>query len=1370
MKQPVIHGSAGVPGVTGWTGFGGHMDSASGTAAADTPWATAGTISKIKITLKVAPGLGNSWTCVPYVNGIASAVSITISGTDPDGEDLVNTITVAPGDKLRMLWTATGTPAGMAAAYVGFEFDSTNPKESNYSQQPTTCITRRTGVFWPVLSSGIWTSQAGNVMANVVPTTGDLKALYYHLDGAPGAGTAYHFHVWLNGVKQDGAGGTVDTGVTIADGATDNFGTFTLALVATDQVYIEVTTTGAVAGRACGVGARFLAAVDGESIAGGWSQLDQSNPLFFRFHGSGGGLIAEANQLAPGVATTFGLGRLRVYAYTQPGSGKSHTFTVRQGGDTSLGDVVEDLTNAGQDLVDSIQIGNADSFSMKVSPAGTPTATFGTWSAVQTDLNLPTVDAGPDQSIQLPPGATTLAGSVSNVGSPFSVLWTVDSGPHSPADDGVVFSDPTSLTPTVSVVYPGTYVLRLTLFYGAGSPQTQIFDTMTLVVAQQLNPCTGGGTFAIEDDPADGEPLEAAVTPLTWVTFHFDSGDLPVSVLDLPNAAGYHGGHAEARVVSITRPRRAVSDQFGGLQTQDVSVVVIDTDRRFRTRKDAETLEGRTFDVWAADDTVRRAQGQAKRLGHYVITSVLPLGDMTFQVNGSDFVGSVLSRFYAEKQLHDRLLNRTLFPQLPLALDGKRQPGYYGWIGDDSLPTLAIAALDLDHTAGYGGVLDGGIYPLFGWGTVGVTGPASLTLGEAAGGVYGAGDVAYVFATAVVSGVESDPFPVSNADGEDFSFSGSGKKLTLACAAVTGATAYRWYVQINAPWGHTATPRDAGVMRETAGNSTELTDAGNENIGPWPPPDTNWSGISTAGQMTFVVFARYPHGLTPRQAIAGTADWGPWATRPVRIGWVAPTPLPTEYWVISVIGTTLVNKWIVANTETYLDLTPGSTPDEIINGTFVQEGAIPLRYVGRETVNGVERHAFLASLGVIRINAVHGSDLGTPATRIQLDDSVYGSTLWVPDKAGWMFATLYRAFTDEDGDEQWFTMVYGAVGDPVVEAAVDGTVPLTANTCGFSQDSRGVDDNGDPSPTIDALSDQILHFFENFADPQDGEIWKSGPWKSQHVRNGVALRRGSSFAAAKAYAETLLSGGFPGAWGFCVDLEPITLDTFLRAAAINHDWRWNQTEHGQLEPLMVDPAAASVATFSDGTAGAVAANIPAHEPPQFLPSAARRVNRILWVYKKNYVEPVTKPTPAQDDLLPRTLTDRIDWYSGTLKRDDDDSQLAFGGGGGRRDIKPLDVQFAMHRTGGAPSLIVDRFLGRWGFPLDGWRFPASLLGADVKNGRVVLWTHHAGSGAGGAIDRRLWLTASEPDPNLDPGNPASLDVWLEGEDITRIAP
>jgi hypothetical protein len=94
----------------------------------------------------------------------------------------------------------------------------------------------------------------------------------------------------------------------------------------------------------------------------------------------------------------------------------------------------------------------------------------------------PAVNAGPDQSITLPPGTTLLNGTVTDdglpIGSSLTTNWRMLSGPRR-----VTFANPDTVDTTASFPAAGSYVVRLTATDG----QRKSFDDVTITVT-----ATGG--------------------------------------------------------------------------------------------------------------------------------------------------------------------------------------------------------------------------------------------------------------------------------------------------------------------------------------------------------------------------------------------------------------------------------------------------------------------------------------------------------------------------------------------------------------------------------------------------------------------------------------------------------------------------------------------------------------------------------------------------------------------------------------------------------------------------------------------------------------------------------------------------------------
>lgn len=171
-------------------------------------WPVAGSFSNLVLWVQAPPGVGNSWTLTLEKNGVLTPLTVTI--TDLNVTARLTGVSVAVGeatDLLQWFVSASGTPSSVSA-YFTYEFDSTNVRESGYAG---TIGVDRTGF------GGLW-EPLGSLSADPDP--------FRQYAAAPGfltslcaadtfigisASRGITMHIYKNGVKQDGTGGTVDT-------------------------------------------------------------------------------------------------------------------------------------------------------------------------------------------------------------------------------------------------------------------------------------------------------------------------------------------------------------------------------------------------------------------------------------------------------------------------------------------------------------------------------------------------------------------------------------------------------------------------------------------------------------------------------------------------------------------------------------------------------------------------------------------------------------------------------------------------------------------------------------------------------------------------------------------------------------------------------------------------------------------------------------------------------------------------------------------------------------------------------------------------------------------------------------------------------
>ena len=186
----------------------------------------------------------------------------------------------------------------------------------------------------------------------------------------------------------------------------------------------------------------------------------------------------------------------------------------------------------------------------------------------------PVVDAGPDQTITLPAGAS-LSGTVTDDGLPnppasVTVTWSKGSGPGT-----VAFGNANAASTTASFAAAGTYVLRLTASDGALATA----DSLQVTVLPQPN--TGPVVYAGPDQtvilPADatlsgsasddGLPNPPGTLTISWSAL---SGPGPVTF----QSASQLGTHATFSAAGVYQLRLQASDgAFTAADTMQITVL-----------------------------------------------------------------------------------------------------------------------------------------------------------------------------------------------------------------------------------------------------------------------------------------------------------------------------------------------------------------------------------------------------------------------------------------------------------------------------------------------------------------------------------------------------------------------------------------------------------------------------------------------------------------------------------------------------------------------------------------------------------------------------------------------------------------------------
>lgn len=345
-------------------------------------WPCDGVFQNLVTRLSAPPGGTATRTFALEVNGVTTDLECVHGAASVEVADSTHTVPVSAGDLVRLVGNTTGLPALAHCAWT-IEFAATNDGESGYS---TNLGTAASGFLDPFTGE---VNGTRTVVEKRVPCDGTFTAAFAaDTFVGVGSGDSLDFYVYLNGVRQDGTGGTVDTKVTLNDVAANTpvSTTFSLPVVRGDRISVELEASGGYPPTWSTYALRFLADVPGESIlAGGgsgtptatgtsYSRLNEPSILAWSTSAS---FLCE---LRCGV-TPFGLKDLLLDVDEDPGDTATRDFAVLRNwalptdgpaGTISTGSLEIDDTN-------SVAFGNGDSFTFRHIPSNTPTVTGDEW-------------------------------------------------------------------------------------------------------------------------------------------------------------------------------------------------------------------------------------------------------------------------------------------------------------------------------------------------------------------------------------------------------------------------------------------------------------------------------------------------------------------------------------------------------------------------------------------------------------------------------------------------------------------------------------------------------------------------------------------------------------------------------------------------------------------------------------------------------------------------------------------------------------------------------------------------------------------------------------------------------------------------------
>lgn len=354
------------------------------------PWGIAGKFKSIYFILSNAPGAGKSRTFTLDVAGSGTALSVTISDTNTIGFTVAD-VSVSAFQTVRITHTDGGTnPTSTDTVFMAIDFEPTVSGLSGYgthcTSAPSNSVANYNGVF---SGKSAWNTSVTNIIENVIPCNGNIINGGMLFDQALTGAQTRTATLWLDGVEQNGSGGTVDTRIIGNSGnPSAPTATFSLPVTAGQRIYTAHVPTNSPS--ATGRVAIFYGfqPSDGKSFAICGSTSVNPSTGVVAYYGPSvcgyAGNVTEGLVAMPTGRSIYKAKALYAAMASAPGAAKSYTYALRVNsaspGGTLSAQIAGTTTPAvGSDTSGQTKLSPGDFWDISLTPSGTPTASLGAW-------------------------------------------------------------------------------------------------------------------------------------------------------------------------------------------------------------------------------------------------------------------------------------------------------------------------------------------------------------------------------------------------------------------------------------------------------------------------------------------------------------------------------------------------------------------------------------------------------------------------------------------------------------------------------------------------------------------------------------------------------------------------------------------------------------------------------------------------------------------------------------------------------------------------------------------------------------------------------------------------------------------------------
>lgn len=368
----------------GGTSFPSGINSGEGTLVAGggkIPMALGGVARRLTLYGGVVRGVDVSLQVKQNGTTVVLETALAAGAADEQAANTADTVTFSAGDYLEYVFITSDVvvnPGIAIAACLEIEADA---MLFGLSPQAGT-IAVNNGWIGGALGNGILTSYSGDPSAlgssySICALASVLERICLKRFGSQ-TGGAWTAWIILNGVIQDGTGGTVDT-TTILDDADPDFvvGTFSLPLAIIDHVNVLVLRSGSEAAFATaqvGVGTAVRPNTPGAFMFCGGDNGLIPDALTWKWLESAEGGVAIGDHTAPAGQRPFQVTGLYVEREGAPGEGNAYLHTLIKNGEPAgiVATVTGAVDTSGQSDTGRVQYHAGDTLTLQMEVTGAP--------------------------------------------------------------------------------------------------------------------------------------------------------------------------------------------------------------------------------------------------------------------------------------------------------------------------------------------------------------------------------------------------------------------------------------------------------------------------------------------------------------------------------------------------------------------------------------------------------------------------------------------------------------------------------------------------------------------------------------------------------------------------------------------------------------------------------------------------------------------------------------------------------------------------------------------------------------------------------------------------------------------------------------